>query len=201
MPKRKATPAAVSAFVYIGAGGYGMHKVSDAPGYKKGAKTKLRTGILITRADEEGGPLREVGFHDGPGFGWLAYSPANGHLYGVSTLGMLHSFAINKDGSLTELHSVDTVGGSAHLEVADSGRYALVANYGDGVLATFELLDGGRISEAKDSIRAQLAGSLPWQIIAGCPGRFRAEGRRGAAEVLEHQFSRVGPRGPPRGKS
>ena len=49
MPKRKAT-APVSdplPFVYIGAGGYGQHKVSDAPGYKKGAKHKLRTGILI----------------------------------------------------------------------------------------------------------------------------------------------------------
>ena len=95
--KRKAAPASSSAslpFVYIGAGGYGQHKVTDAPGYRKGAKTKLRTGILITRADAEGGPLREIGFHPGPEFGYLAYRPPDDHhrdafLYGVSKLGKL----------------------------------------------------------------------------------------------------------------
>ena len=61
-------------FVYIGAGNYGQHKVSDAPGYKKGAKGPLRSGILITRALTKEGALEEVGFYNGPEFGYLAYN-------------------------------------------------------------------------------------------------------------------------------
>lgn len=144
-----------SRFVYIGAGSYGQHKVSDAPGYKKGTKTKLRTGILITRAEKQGGPLQEVGFHAGPEFGWLAYLPpktasSTAFLYGVSKLGMLHSFTISpEDGSLAEVSRVDTLGCSAYLEL--HGSNALVANYGDGVLATFRLSADGTVSEARDS--------------------------------------------------
>lgn len=156
MPKRKASDAPANSlpFVYIGAGGYGQHKVSDAPGYKKGAKTKLRSGILITRAKKQGGPLHEVGFHAGPEFGWVTYSPANQHhaafLYGVSKLGMLHSFTINtSDGSLTEVSRAETLGGSAHME--QFGSYALVANYGAGVVAALPLHPDGTVGDATDS--------------------------------------------------
>lgn len=156
MPKRK-SPATASSlpFVYIAAGGYGQHNVKDAPGYKKGAKTKLRTGILIAQALQPGGPLREVGFHAGPAFGWVTFLPPNDNhretfLYGVSKLGMLHSFIINtEDGSLTEVSRAATLGCSAYVEVFRS--YALVANYGDGVVATLGLCDDGSVREAADS--------------------------------------------------
>jgi len=156
MPKRKATAAPIAPplpFVYIAAGGYGQHKVPDAPGYKKGAKNKLRTGILITRAKKAGGPLHEVDYHAGPGFGWITYRPPNhvcpGTLYGVSSLGKLHSFSINaQDGSLTEISRVDTLGCSAYVDVH---KHATVANYGDGVLASFGAYADGSLSEALDS--------------------------------------------------
>ena len=74
-PSRKRPhPTSATPFVYIGAGDYGQHIVDDAPGYKKGAKTKLRRGIVIMRAATDGGPLAEIGFYSGPEFGWLAFN-------------------------------------------------------------------------------------------------------------------------------
>ena len=155
MPPSRAgkRPAASSApFVYIGAGGYGQHKVSDAPGYKKGARGPLRTGILITRAETKDGALQEVGFYDGPEFGYLSYNATNRHLYGVSNDGLLHAFSISaRDGSLTEVSCSDTLGCSAFVEVSPDGRHALVANYGDGVLAVLPLAADGAIGPASDS--------------------------------------------------
>ena len=108
MPKR----AASSPFVFVGAGDYGQHTVDDAPGYKKGAKGPLRTGIVTMQAEVKGGPLREVGFYKGPEFGWIAYNPVNKCLYAVSSDCCLHAFKISASGTLTEVSRADTLGSS-----------------------------------------------------------------------------------------
>ena len=142
--------AAAEPFVYVGAGDYGQHTVSDAPGFKKGKRASLRTGICIMQAEVKGGPLREVGFWSGPAVGWIEYNPRTKHLYAVASDEQLHSLSIQPDGSLVEVSSAETLGGSCHLEISPDGAHALVANYGAGVLAVLPLRADGTIGPASD---------------------------------------------------
>ena len=156
MSKRAAASkkrSAAAEFVFIGAGDYGQHVVEDAPGYKQGvgkAKTN-RKGICIMQRECKDGPLVEVGFWKGPRVGWLEYNAATHCLYAAGGDQRLHALKVAPDGALTDFSSAETLGGSAHVELAPNGKFAIVANYGAAILAVLPLGPDGSISAASDS--------------------------------------------------
>ena len=149
-PKRKHEASSLP-FVYLGAGTFGQHSVKDSPGYGKGHGSAVRTGIVILQSESDDGPLREVGFHDGPAYGWIAYNRINQHLYAAGGDGQLHAFRIADDGALEHVSQQCTLGKSVYVEIAPDGRHALVANYSAGVLAVLPLGADGLIEPATDS--------------------------------------------------
>jgi 6-phosphogluconolactonase len=199
--------AASEAFVYIGAGQYGQHGVSDSPGYEKGNNTKRRCGILIMQADKKAGPLAEVGFFDSVNIGWIDYNSKNQTLYASSECGApaddkLHAYKIAPDGTLTELSSESTLGGVAHFEFSPDGKHVLVANYVAAVLAVLPLRPDGTIGPASDSklhfasppdpaaVDRQEA-SHPHQIKFAPGGKFVLSCDLGADKVWVYEFDPV----------
>lgn len=143
---------------YIGCGNAGQALVKDAPAYGKVEVKEARKGIAIYEVGETEIGLTPKGelqldFH----VGWLVRHPRNGRLYG-SGGGRAHAFAVAADGQLSLASSADTMGNGAFLEVSRCGRWALVANYSNGVVCVLPILEDGSLGDATDS---KLHGGVP----------------------------------------
>ena len=89
---------------------------------------------------------------------FLAVHPNQRFLYAVGETGewegkpggAVHALEINQDtGKLTLLNTVSSRGAApCHLDVDDSGRSLVVANYTGGSVAAFPITDNGRLDEA-----------------------------------------------------
>jgi 6-phosphogluconolactonase len=86
-------------------------------------------------------------FGDSPSF--LAMNPTSTTLYAVdeNTQGQVGAYAIDKtSGAMTFLNAVSSGGdGPPFLRVDASGKYVLVANYGDGTVSVLPILAGGKL--------------------------------------------------------
>lgn len=73
---------------------------------------------------------------------------------GPDRSGGLQAYGVGHDGGLTRLNEVPTGGaGACHLTIAADGRHALVANYGGGSVAAFDVLEDGRVQAASEVLR------------------------------------------------
>ncbi len=94
-------------------------------------------------------------FGDSPSF--LAMNPASTTLYAVDeeTAGQVGAYAIDKStGAMTFLNAVSSGGdGPPFVRVDASGKYVLVANYGDGTVSVLPVLAGGKLGAALSTLK------------------------------------------------
>ncbi len=88
--------------------------------------------------------------------GFLAVHPSKPLLYtttdgpGDAKDGGVAALRVNSDGSLTLLNRVSSQGrGPVYLSLDATGQTLMVANYGSGSVASFQILEDGSVSEAR----------------------------------------------------
>ena len=168
-----------------------------------------RPEIAIFRLDTAGARLVPVGkatnVGEQPSF--LAVDPAEKFLFAVNETdpGRVRSFAINQaSGALTPLNDVPSMGSiTAHLSTDRTGRWLLVANYGDtkqGTIASIPIGADGRLGTAVDTREFGL-GSMAHQIRADPGNRFVYVPLKGGPAVAQLVFDaatgRMKPNVPP----
>ena len=163
------TAAAITAAVVIPMKGrQADHKMSDDYLIYAGTYTGPKSqGIYALRFNSGKGTVDTLGLAgeiENPSF--LALHPNHKYLYAVSELGnngkniaSVSAFSIDAaTGKLTLLNKVATGGGGAcHLVVDKTQKMLLVANYGTGSVAAFQVRQDGTLSEV--SALKQHAGS------------------------------------------
>jgi 6-phosphogluconolactonase len=168
-----------------------------------------RPEIAIFRLDTASGTLAPAGrtatVGQDPSF--LAFDPATKFLFAVNETdpGRVRSFAINQaSGALTPINDVPAAGSiTAHLSTDRTGRWLLVANYGDvkqGTIATIPIGADGRLGAAVDTREFGL-GSMAHYISADPGNRFVFVPLKGgpavAQLVLDPDTGRMKPNVPP----
>lgn len=113
----------------------------------------------------------------------------DGRVYAVSeSSNRVGAYAIEPvgDGALTLINSVSSGGsGPAHLSVDASGKYVLVANYGDGAVAVLPVRGDGGLDAA---IQNPNAGANAHQILTAPGGRAVLVPCKGADRVVQYTF-------------
>src|SRR6266436_2738311 len=164
-------------------------------------------GIYVYNFDPGTGKLTPLGVaaeSEDPSF--LAVNPSGKYLYAVNEMdhfgtqksGAASAFSIDqKTGKLTLLNQVATRGaGPCHISLDKSGKFALVANYDGGSVASFPVRGDGTLGEAADFV--QLHGSsvnkerqegphAHW-IGTSPDNRFALAADLGLDEVLIYKF-------------
>jgi 6-phosphogluconolactonase len=133
-------------------------------------------------------PLGSVAsFGSSPSF--LAHNAAMTNLYAVdeNTSGRVGAFAVDADsGAPSFLNSVSSGGnGPAFLSLDGTGRFVLVANYGDGTVAVLPIGAGGRVGAATDM---RVVGSEAHMIVADPTNKFVFVPCKGADYVAQFLF-------------
>src|SRR5688500_18642926 len=168
-----------------------------------------RPEIAIFRLDTAGGTLVPAGkaTNVGQDPSFLAFDPAAKFLFSVNETdpGRVRSFAINQaTGALTPLNDVPSMGSiTAHLSTDRTGRWLLVANYGDlkqGTIASIPIGADGRLGAAVDTREFGL-GSMAHQIRSDPGNRFVYVPLKGGPAVAQLVFDpatgRMKPNVPP----
>jgi 6-phosphogluconolactonase len=168
-----------------------------------------RPEIAIFRLDTPGGKLVPAGkmtnVGEDPSF--LAWDPAAKFLFAVNETdpGRVRSFAIDQaSGALTPVNDVPSAGSiTAHLSTDRTGRWLLVANYGDlkqGTIASIPIGADGRLGAAVDT-RDFGIGSMAHQIVSDPGNRFVYVPLKGGPAVAQLVFDaatgRMKPNVPP----
>jgi 6-phosphogluconolactonase len=117
-------------------------------------------GISVYRFDPQTGALSLIQVAPGsPNPSFLALAPDRRHLYAVSELdaGGVRSFVRNPvTGELSALNEQSSHGSSpCYISVDPSGRYALVANYGDGVVTALPIATDGHLQPATGVVQQE----------------------------------------------
>ncbi len=154
-----------------------------------------RPEISIFRLDTAGGKLIPAGKADGgPEPSFLAWDPAARFLFAVNETdpGRVRSFRIDQaSGALTPINDVSSTGSiTAHLSTDRTGRWLLVANYGDlktGTIASFPVAADGRLGAAVDT-REFGPGSMAHQIRTDPANRFVFVPLKGGPAVAQLVF-------------
>lgn len=168
-----------------------------------------RPQISIFRLDIAGGRLIPAGtatnVGENPSF--LAWDPAAKYLFAVNETdpGRARSFAINRsNGALTPINDVPSMGSiTAHLSTDKTGRWLLIANYGDqkqGTIASIPIGGDGRLGAAVDTREFGL-GSMAHFIGTDPANRFVFVPLKGGPAVAQLVFDassgRMKPNVPP----
>lgn len=100
--------------------------------------------------------------------GFLAAHPSKPLLYSTAEgqtdakEGAVAALRVNSDGSLTLLNQVSSEGrGPVYLSLDATGQTLMVANYGSGSVASFQILEDGSVSEARSVHQHRGQGSDP----------------------------------------
>jgi 6-phosphogluconolactonase len=117
-------------------------------------------GISVYRFDPQTGALSVIQVAPGsPNPSFVALSPDRRHLYVVSELdvGGVRSFVRNPvTGELSALNHQPSHGSSpCYISVDPTGRYALVANYGDGVVTALPIAADGHVQPATSVVQQE----------------------------------------------
>jgi 6-phosphogluconolactonase len=122
--------------------------------------------IHIYRLDAKLGALRAVGTAKGarrPSY--LAIAAQQGILYAVNELeqGAVTAFAIDRQtGELRKLNQQTSQGNApCYVSVDPSGKFVLVANYGDGVVSVLPITKAGGLGAAVSIVRHRGSGKDP----------------------------------------
>lgn len=131
--------------------------------YTRTGKSK---GIYVYRFDRMTGKLTYVDATPGasnPSF--VAIHPNGRNLYAVSEIadhegkrtGSVYAYSIDRStGRLTHLNVQPSQGtGPCHVNVEESGKYVLVANYQSGSVAMFPVQADGSLGQASDAVQHQ----------------------------------------------
>ncbi|MEO5740216.1 MAG: lactonase family protein [Vicinamibacterales bacterium] len=169
-----------------------------------------RPEITIFRLDTASGTVTPAGrmTNVGQDPSFLAFDPAEKFLFAVNETdpGRVRSFTINQaNGALTPINDVPSAGSiTAHLSTERTGRWLLVANYGDskqGTIASIPIAADGRLGAAVDT-REFGIGSMAHQIRADPGNRFVFVPLKGGPAVAQLVFDpatgRLKPNVPPR---
>lgn len=120
-------------------------------------------GIHISKFDAEKGELSEpelAAETASPSF--LAIHPSKKYLYAVGEMGSpgqkggaVSAFEISQpNGKLTLINQVSSVGsGPCHISIDQTGKMAMVANYGGGSVASYAIQENGGLSEARTFVQ------------------------------------------------
>jgi len=155
-----------------------------------------RPEIAIFRLDTAGGRLIPVGKATNVGQepSFLAWDPAAKFLFAINETdpGRVRSFAINQaNGTLTPINDVPAMGSiTAHLSTDKTGRWLLVANYGDakqGTIASFPIGTDGRLGPAVATREFGL-GSMAHYIGTDPTNRFVFVPLKGGPSVAQLVF-------------
>ena len=113
-------------------------------------------GIYVSRFDGAAGVLEEPALAVETGSpSFLALHPNGKFLYAVGeadvpgfTGGAVSAFAINRpDGTLRPVNQADSTGkGPCHISLDATGRMAMIANYGGGSVASYQIKDDGSLA-------------------------------------------------------
>ena len=165
-------------------------------------------GIYAYSFDPGTGKLSSLGVaaeSEDPSF--LALHPSGKYLYAVNETdhfggqksGALSAFSIDpKSGKLTLLNQVATRGpGPCHISLDQTGKFALVANYDGGSVATFPVHDDGSVGEAADLVqhhgssvnKERQEGPHAHWIATSPDNRFALAADLGLDEVLIYHFN------------
>lgn len=141
---------------------------------------------LTTGAMTNNGPAVEA-----PSSSYLAAHPTRALLYAVAEdrQGRISAYAIGEQRTAHLLNSQPTHGGGAcHVSLDQTGRWALVANYGSGNIAVFPIAADGRLHEASSIV--QHAGDRPraHMILTSPDNRFALAADLGLDKVVVHAF-------------
>jgi 6-phosphogluconolactonase len=122
--------------------------------------------IHIYRLDPDLGTLRAVGVATGArNPSYLTIAAQQGTLYAVNEVepGAVTAFAIDRaSGELRRLNQQASQGTApCHVSVAASGRFVLVANYGNGALGVLPITKDGGLGAAVDVIQHRGSGKDP----------------------------------------
>ncbi len=157
-----------------------------------------RPEISIFRLDTAGGKLIPAGKAAGgqnPSF--LTWEPAAKFLFAINETdpGRVRSFAIDQaTAALTPINDVPAMGSiTAHLSTDRTGRWLLVANYGDqkqGSVATFPIGADGRLGTAVDT-REFGPGSMAHYIGTDPANRFVFVPLKGGPAVAQFAFDQA----------
>ncbi len=123
-------------------------------------------GIYLCDFDPESGTLTQREVTPGaPNPSFLAADPSGRFVLAANETGPGLVSAFERDletGVLTELNQEESQGaGPCYISTDVPGRYALVANYGDGVLSVLPLGEDGHLQPASDVIRPEGTGHDP----------------------------------------
>jgi len=122
------------------------------------SSSKESKGIYAFRFDSSSGKLDAIGpVGEAPGASFLALHPSRRWLYAVSGAngGTVSAFRIDpKSAQLTLLNSVSSKGaGPCYVRVDQSGKNAMIANYGGGSVAVLPIEPDGKLREASSFIQ------------------------------------------------
>jgi 6-phosphogluconolactonase len=165
-------------------------------------------GIYVYNFDPGTGKLTSLGVaaeSEDPSF--LVVHPSGKYLYAVNEIdhfgekksGAASAFSIDqKTGKLTLLNQAATRGaGPCHISLDKSGKFALVANYDGGSVATFPVHPDGTLGEAADFVEhrgsgadkeRQTAPHAHW-IGTSPDNRFALAADLGLDEILIYRFN------------
>jgi 6-phosphogluconolactonase len=154
-----------------------------------------RPEISVFRLETASGKLTPVGqVPAGTAPSFLAWDPAGKNLYAVDEIdaGRVLAFAIDgSTGGLRPQGEMTSAGfGPAHLSVDRSGRWLLVANYGDkksGTIASLPISLDGRLGPAVDT-RDYGPASMPHMIVTDPTNGFVFVPCKGGAFVAQLIF-------------
>jgi 6-phosphogluconolactonase len=137
-------------------------------------------------------PLGSIAsFGSSPSF--LAYNAALTNLYAVdeNNSGQVGAYIIDADsGAPSFLNAVSSGGsGPAFLSLDRTGRFVLVANYGDGTVAVLPIGAGGRVGAATDKLTA---GSEAHMIVTDPSNKFVFVPCKGVDYVAQFLFDAQG---------
>jgi len=129
-------------------------------------------GIYVFRFDPAKGRLTPLGLAAATAnASFLAVDPSQHFLYATNEIedyqgrksGGISAFTIDREtGKLTFLNEVPSGGTDpCHLVVDKTGKYVLVANYGNGSVAVLPIMAGGRLGEASTVIQHTGSGVNP----------------------------------------
>ena len=158
-----------------------------------------RPEIAIFRLDTAAGRLMPAGKATDVGQqpSFLAWDPAAKFLFAVNETdpGRVRSFAINQaTAALTPINDVPSMGSiTAHLSTDKTGRWLLVANYGDtkqGTIASIPIGADGRLGDAVDTREFGL-GSMAHYISADPGNRFVFVPLKGGPSVAQLVFDQA----------
>ena len=115
-------------------------------------------GITVCRLDPTTGAITDMTLAaETPNPTFLELHPSGKFLYAVNEIGnyegakagSIVAYSIDRaSGKLTQLNRVSTKGpGPCHVTIDKSGRMAMIANYGGGSIASYRILEDGKLSE------------------------------------------------------